>query len=238
MLWVACTGDPAVDDSGASTPDTATAPPEWCMPPEPGLLQAMDQHPAGPYFVSHPMEATDDTPTVVFLPGSRGDAPSAETAWGLYFLHGTEIANVRVVLPFSDNSSLADETDRVLELIDEVLACYGGDRKKVHMAGTSNGGKAAYDLAKEHPERFVSLLGIPGSFSSWSPEELGDALADVPVYNGVGSEDHIWLEDVRKLHEGLLEGGVDATYAEFEGEAHVMSPDWDEDVLFDFWLAD
>jgi len=73
-----------------------------------------------------------------------------------------------------------------------VLACYGGDPTEVHLAGTSNGGLAAFALMTVHPEYFATLLGVPGAFPVQDPATidravLGRTLAGRAVFNGVGA---------------------------------------------------
>ena len=85
-----------------------------------------------------------------------------------------------------------DEAPRTLAIVNEVLACYGGDPTEVHLAGTSNGGLAAFALMTVHPEYFATLLGVPGAFPVQDPATidravLGRTLAGRAVFNGVGA---------------------------------------------------
>ena len=242
FLWLlACQGDPGNTDSGGTDPGDSSAdtvPPEWCLEAEEGVLQDAPDHPAGPYFLSHPREPGDTTPTVLFLAGGSGGRNSAQYTFELFFMLGSGIGDVRVVLPYATSGSLGDDPERILDIVDEVLACYGGNRDAVHLAGTSNGGLAAFDLTLDHPEPFASLMGVPGVFSSGSATQNLGALANLRVYNGVGELDTNWKSEVQRIHEAMVNDGIDATYAEFADQGHVPTPDWDESVLFDFWLAD
>ncbi len=241
LAILACGAEPpGTPDSGTTTGDTGTATvpaPEWCQEPLDGALQEVTtDHPAAPYFLSHPMAPSDDTQTVIFLGGGPGDQGSAQASWDLFFTMGDGVAEIRAVLPWADSGSLSDEPDRIGEVVDEVLACYGGDRSGVHLAGTSNGGRLAYDLALAGDGRYATLMGVPGVPSSWQQGDLAEPLADMRIYNGVGSDDTGWKSEVARVHEAMIAEGLDATYAEFEDQGHVVNTEWDETVLYDFWL--
>ncbi len=232
---------------GTATPDTGTPdsdsdsdtppPPDWCLAPEEGALQEVTfDHPEAPYFLSHPLAASEDTPTILFLGGGSGDQGSAQASWDLFFTQGQGIAEVRAVLPWADTGTLSDDPSRILALRDEVLDCYGGDPDRVHLAGTSNGGRLAYDLALEGAGGFATLLGIPGVPTDWTTDGLATPLTGMRIYNAVGSEDVGWKSEVERVHAAMVEAGLEATYNELEGQGHVVTPDWDETILYDFWL--
>jgi len=242
LSLLACDPDvPTTTDSGTPPTDTATTepvpPPEWCQEPLEGVLQEITtDHPGAPYFISHPIETTSTTPTVIFLGGGQGDQGSAQASWDLFFTMGDGIAEVRAVLPWAASGSLSGDPDRITEIRDEVVACYGGDPDGVHLAGTSNGGILAFDIALEGSGAFATLMGVPGVPSSWSQGDLATPLAGMRIYNGVGSDDTGWLSEVNRVHDAMVAEGLDATYAEFTGQGHVVSVDWDETVLYDFWF--
>lgn len=242
LLTLACGAEPPPTDSGTTSATdsgetTVVPPPEWCHAAEPGLLQEISaDHPGAPYFLSHPMTPDDGTQTVIFLGGGPGDQGSAQASWDLFFTQGDGISQIRAVLPWAATGSLSDDPDRIVTIRDEVLACYGGDPDSVHIAGTSNGGRLAFDLAQAHPGGFATLLGAPGVLSSWSQDQLAATFDGVRVFNGVGSDDTGWKAGVSELHQAMIAEGVDATYSEFEGQGHVVSVAWDETVLYDFWL--
>jgi predicted esterase len=130
------------------------------------------------------------------------------------------------------------QSHRTFKVIDEVLACYGGDASQVHIAGFSNGGYVAFELMFEQPNRFATVLGAPGLFpQGTTPEQWAKALCGRPVFNGVGSEDHDWKLDVLTQHQGLLKTGAASVYVEFTGQRHSLSAAFDETVFFDFWRA-
>ncbi|MBI4220911.1 MAG: hypothetical protein HY682_12260 [Chloroflexi bacterium] len=214
--------------------------PEYCLAPERGEPQEILRTPASPYFVRQPADDNPDAPTIVFLPGGEGSRRGAQRIWANYLSGGRGVDAFRVVLPYSVDIELLDyyQSHRTFNVIDEVLACYGGDPAQVHIAGFSNGGYVAFELMLERPDRFVSVLGAPALFpQGTTAEQWAKTLCGRPVFNGVGSEDYDWKGDVLAQHDGLLKAGAASVYVEFPGQRHGLSAAFDETVFFNFWRA-
>jgi predicted esterase len=235
----ACRGpsEPAdSDDVPADTDvvDSDTAPPEWCPEADRAVpLQDVTTTPASPWFVHHPEPEATGPPTVVFLPGGPGDRNSAAFGYEGWLREGN--VGFRIVVLYASDGDLTDEYERTTEAVAEVLACFGGDAAAVHLAGTSNGGVGAYELMLSDPEPYASLLGAPGAWQDASDAALIEALTGRPVYNAVGELDASWKPYVEDAHDRLVGLGLDSTYAELEGQGHVLEPAFDESRFFEFW---
>ncbi len=193
-----------------------------------------------PSVIRRPTTDDPGAPTVVFLAGGSGGRSSAQRVWEVVFAGRSEANRFQVVLPYSVDVNFIDEAPRTLAIVNEVLACYGGDPREVHLAGTSNGGLAAFALMATHPEYFASLLGVPGAFpvqdpATIDPALLGRTLAGRAVFNGVGGLDGAWRPEVIATHNALAGAGIESVFAEFPGEGHVLSPTFDPSAFFDFW---
>jgi predicted esterase len=217
---------------------TATPRPAWCSPPTSDGLQEIDTTPASPYFVHQPTSAAASAATVVFLPGGSGNKRNAQRVWDTFLAGAARADAFRVVLPFWPDVEMAEDFHRTLAILDEVLACYGGDPHDIHLAGFSNGGHAAFDLMVERPERFATLLGAPGEFQlRTTPADLV-RLRGKAVFNGIGeNDDAFWHKGVRDAHEMLLAAGVDSVYVEFVGQGHGAGAGFPKDLLFEFWAT-
>lgn len=191
---------------------------------------------ASPYFVYHPASAGPDTETIVFLGGGTGSSSSAQRIWTLLAADPRALA-YRVVLPYSDTIDFIDEARRTFTILNEVLGCHGGAPSRVHLAGYSNGGRAAFGLILSDPSRFATLLGTPGLFPIEKPQEWARVLGCRPVFNGVGELDLGWKPGVQATHAGLMDGGVDSIYWEYPDAGHRLSDGFDAGVFFDFWAA-
>lgn len=211
-----------------------------CPPPMVGTLQDIDATPAAPYFIHHPEKTTDQTPTVLFLPGGAGTRTIArDYIWKNWLARGRRLNEVRVIIPYvPDRSHMTKkESLRTLEILEEVLACYGGKHERVQLAGTSNGGRHAFNLMTLLPQRFASLLGAPGVFpKKLDDAQLAAALRERAVYNGVGAQDDDWKPEVKATHERLTRLGARSVYVEFPGQGHILNEQFDPSPFFDFWL--
>lgn len=217
---------------------TATARPAYCAPAQAGAPQEITATPASPYFVHHPRAASPLVPTIVFLPGSSGARRNALRAWDQYLAGGKGVDAFRIVIPYWNDLDITEDFHRTLAIIDEVIACYGGDVRQIHLAGFSNGGHAAFDLMLEDPGRFATLLGIPGEFELGTTVQQLTALRGKAVFNGIGAlDDEFWHKGVRDAQAELVSAGVDSVYVEFAGQGHAAGPDFPKDRLFDFWLS-
>jgi phospholipase/carboxylesterase len=124
------------------------------------------------------------------------------------------------------------------EFLDQAVAAYPVDRKRLVVAGFSQGGVMAYDLALRQPERFRGLAAL----SSWLPEPLAAALPahdgrrDFPVLLQHGTEDSlVEIEKARQSRRLLEEMGTRLTYREYP-MAHEIRPEGLRDL--DSWLTE
>lgn len=203
-----------------------------------GPLREARRSPASPYFIHHPAVGSADAPTVMFIPGgSTGTREAAQRVWANYLSGGHGVNEYRVVIPYAVDFDLYDDPERILLIVDEVLACFGGDPSQVHIAGYSRGGQIAFDLMLRRPDLFATVLGAPGEFQLIDPEQWREKLAGKAVFNGVGADDSDWLPFVKATHAGLVEAGINSVYVEFPGEGHRLSSEFDESVFFSFWAS-
>jgi predicted esterase len=197
---------------------------------------------AAPYLIHRPSRVSADQPTIVFLAGGSGGRSAALRGWETIFAGRPEPETFQVILPYSTDVNFIDEAPRVLGILNDVLACFGGDQFEVHIAGTSNGGLAAFALMASHPETFATLLGAPGAFPVQDPADLDPAalaanLAGRAVFNGVGVNDDAWRSEVIATHNALVRAGIESVLAEFPGQGHILSAGLDPSAFFDFWRS-
>ena len=95
------------------------------------------------------------------------------------------------------------------------------------LAGFSQGGTMAYDLALREPSRFAGLAAL----SSWFPALLAEDLPKLPEHEGFPvlvihgtRDDRIDVERARESREALRAFGVAITYRELE-MAHEIRPE-------------
>ncbi|MEK7281456.1 MAG: hypothetical protein AAB037_03790, partial [Chloroflexota bacterium] len=214
--------------SGRIKPDVKAAlttskdKPAYCVPAQKGGLQEFLNTPASPYFIRHPSSDGPNVLTIIWLGGGSGTRNGVSRSWDRYLSPDSRVNSFRVVLPYASRSedSFLDNAPRTYQILDEVLACYGGNPKKVHIAGNSNGGIAAFSLMVARPELFATLLGAPGSFwvsfaaSTQYPltaEQL-KSFAGHAFFNGVGENDENWKDEAKEADKQLRAAGLDSVY--------------------------
>ena len=111
--------------------------------------------------------------------------------------------------------------DRIFpEFLDGILAEYKVRHGKFHVAGPSNGGIAAFHVAAQHPDYFLSVTAFPGYM--WQPSQAKlEAIAGLCVFTYVGEHDEYrWHEEMRREAEFLSAIGTVASYEVETGQPH------------------
>ena len=118
-----------------------------------------------------------------------------------------------------DIASMLASRQRLQQFLDECLARYPIDAKKLAILGFSQGGVMAYSLALAHPDRFAALAAL----SSWLPPELvphlslTDSAQALPTLIQHGTQDStIEVERARHSVEILRQARIPLTYREYE----------------------
>jgi phospholipase/carboxylesterase len=125
-----------------------------------------------------------------------------------------------------DVGAILSSRGKLQAFLNECLARYPIDGKKLVLLGFSQGGVMAYSLALSNPERFAGLAVL----SSWLPRELVSELAiketvqSLPTLVQHGSQDQlIEIQRARDSVERLRELRVPLTYREYD-MGHEITP--------------
>ena len=111
---------------------------------------------------------------------------------------------------------------------------FSGDRSRVYLTGLSMGGKGAWYLGSEHPDRFAAMVVIagcaacgrppPGGFPKSREDLIGDLAArlfDVPVWIFHGDADSVVpVGGSRNMEAALQAVGATVRYTEFPDVEH------------------
>jgi phospholipase/carboxylesterase len=118
-----------------------------------------------------------------------------------------------------DRAEIESAARAAEKFIDEVLARYPVERRKVILLGFSQGGSMAYRLAMANPAKYAALVGM----SSWFSPELKeivtdrDALTQLPTLVQHGrADDMIEIARARSSVETLRELRVPLVYREYD----------------------
>jgi phospholipase/carboxylesterase len=118
-----------------------------------------------------------------------------------------------------DIGAILSSRNKLQIFLDECLARYPIDARKLVVLGFSQGGAMAYSLALSNPERFAALAVL----SSWLPKELipelaiKEAVQSLPTLVQHGTQDQmIEVQRARDSIEQLRALRVPLTYREYD----------------------
>src|ERR1700678_3477039 len=127
-----------------------------------------------------------------------------------------------VVAPAApDDQLFFEEGARIFpEFLKMILADYKIQDNKFHIAGPSNGGIAAFHVAAQNPEYFLSITAFPGYL--WEPSQAKlQAISKMCVFMYVGENDeYMWHPEMMKEAELLRSKGTVARYTVEKGQPH------------------
>jgi predicted peptidase len=177
-------------------------------------------------------------PLIIFLHGSgeSGSDLNKVKAWG-----PPAIAEKDPEFPFMVVSPQAPQGEwwhaRVLKgMIDEVLAKYNVDRRRVYLTGLSMGGYGAWDLAMNYPQYFAAIAPICGGGNTI---RIGN-LKKVPTWAFHGlKDDAVPEQESARMVAALKAAGGDVKYTVLPEAGHVDA--WvyayGEAGLFEWFLS-
>lgn len=121
------------------------------------------------------------------------------------------------------------------ELMSSLLKQYKVECGKFHVAGISNGGRSAFRFAVDWPERFLSILALPGYPPDQRDYEHLDRLQAMRVSMYAGENDPAWVEAMRRTEQLLKSLDIPVSFEVVPGEGHVIHRlEADNTPLYDF----
>jgi predicted peptidase len=189
------------------------------------------------YFPKSYSAKGEPVPLLVFLHGSgeSGDDLEKVKAWG-----PPAMIDKGVEFPFMVVSPQAQahgpwNAKLVMAMLDDVLAKYNVDRKRVYLTGLSMGGFGAWELATLHPEYFAAIAPIA---AGWNPSEAS-RLKGIPIWVFHGKKDEAVPEaGSAAMVDALKAIGSDVKYTVLPEGGHIDS--WvyayEKAGLFDWFL--
>ena len=198
-------------------------------------------------FVPDGWTAKRSWPVVLFLHGSgeSGDDNRKQLTQGLppwLGEHGGDFPAVVVIPQAPDgrywNGAIEQMAMRALE---DSIAAYHGDRRRLYLTGLSMGGYGAWQIALDHPGMFaaaaiicggihppndtptLSVLGPPAGAAAypWMARRIGRLPAW--IFNGA-IDDVVPPAESHRMHVALQARGDDVRYTEFPGVGHGAWP--------------
>lgn len=129
-----------------------------------------------------------------------------------------------VVAPAAPDGILFFEgSERIFpDFLKAILADYKIAGARFHIAGESNGGIAALQVAAANPQYFLSVTAFPGYMWEPTPAKL-QAISKMCVFMYVGENDPArWHPEMKREVEFLSARGTVARYTVEKGQTHQM----------------
>lgn len=245
LVIAACGGDgdgEASAPASAEEPTPASAPPPSASeePAEPVAAAAIPIDEPGTLGTTTLTIAGNDLELTVVLPESYvagaehpvllafppGGQGQAEVNFGLaaYWAAEAQKRGWIVVSPAAPEGALFFQGSEAIvpELLETVAATYPPEGGRFHVGGISNGGLSSFRVALESPERFASVLVLPGFPPTGDDLAQLDRLAEIPVRMFVGENDTAWVEAAEETRDGLESAGGDVELTVAAGEGHII----------------
>ncbi len=192
-------------------------------------------------FVPIGYDGTKAFPAVLFLHGSgeRGDdgIQGGQIGLGAAILKNPDQFPAFAVLPQASRTWQADSDDAkaALAALDDVLATYKVDRKRIALTGLSMGGAGTWSIASANPEKFSAIVPICGR---GRPEAV-EAIKGLPTWIVVGDEDgNATVQNARGMAQALRDAGANPRQTEYRAVGHNS---WDraynDPTLIDWMLS-
>jgi pimeloyl-ACP methyl ester carboxylesterase len=185
-------------------------------------------------YYLEPVPGSPDAPRplCLLLPGGSGDFRTAQgvlNSLGPAFLErGWAVA---VPIAPEGRNFLGRNGRLVPKLVEELQDREDITEDLVVIAGVSNGGIAALEIAAEEPDLFSAVLVVPGIVSR---DTRVDRLRDMPIYLRVGENDHLnWALALPDNIRRLRDAGAKVDAKVLAGQNHGIAIDWEE---LDRWL--
>ena len=170
-------------------------------------------------------------PLVFALPPGPGTPDMVNAFLGNYWLEQADRRGYILVSPAVLGPSLEDSAREVVDAVfDWVGENLSYDAARVTLAGQSNGGIGAFHVARAEPDRFGSIVVMPGGYGA--PGDLAQ-LGGKPVLLAVGERDARWVVLTHRTRDLLVLAGAQPRVDVIPGAGHVFP--YPANTLFD-WI--
>lgn len=185
------------------------------------------------FMVRPAQSSSEPSPLLVLMGGGPGNASiSRDTSIWL----GSEFAERgwMVAVPVSPNNRAFrgyENNQKVAQLISVLQQREDIAGGRVMLAGISNGGMSALEIARRNPDAYMGVVAVPALATSAYDNR---ALKNFPVYLRIGGEDELgWMDRFDDTVAALTEAGVDLDAAILDSAPHMFRMNWES---LDPWL--
>ena len=182
-------------------------------------------------YVPANLRGKEKPPVIVFLHGigqrGEGGFVRAEGGAGAVARQYLEQVPAIILLPQCRRNQFWHDPEMermVMTAIDQTVAEFSADTKRLYLTGVSMGGYGAWHIASQQAGRFAALVSICGG-SSMTKGNRFDALAkkvgETPAWLFHGADDKIvQVSESRQITKALEANGGNVKYNEYENVGH------------------
>lgn len=178
------------------------------------------------FLVSSENESDQRHPLVVLMGGGPGNASISQDT-SRWLGSGFAERGWMVAVPISPNNrSFRGGANNALisGLIVELQKRDDVAAGKVLLAGVSNGGMSALEIARRNPQNYFGVAAVPAISSTDTDNE---ALKGFPVYLRIGGNDQLdWTDRFDETVASLTDAGVDLDADVIAGAPHMFRMEW------------
>ncbi len=185
------------------------------------------------FMVRPAQSSSEPSPLLILMGGGPGNA-SISRDTSIWLGSGFAERGWMVAVPVSPNNRAFRGYENNLKVAD--LANVLQQREdiaegRVMLAGISNGGMSALEVARRNPDAYMGVVAVPALATSAYDNR---ALKGFPVYLRIGGEDELgWEDRFDDTVAALIEAGVELDAAILDSAPHMFRMNWES---LDPWL--
>jgi predicted peptidase len=128
-----------------------------------------------------------------------------------------------------------EQTDVLINLLDEIEKKYRVDTERVYLTGLSMGGFGTWTLAARYPQRFAAIAPICGGGERYA----GYRLKNVPIWAFHGAKDNVVpVEKSKEMVEAVRKAGGDAKLTVYPDADHdSWTQTYNNPELYEWFLS-
>lgn len=175
-------------------------------------------------FIPHGYDGSKPYPVILFLHGAGetkgGSKMPAEVGIGPAIKKQEKDFGFITIIPQAETrgwQATGPNAQRALKMLDEVMAAYKTDPKRVYLTGLSMGGYGTWSLAAAEPNRWAAIVPVCGGGNPQDAEKF----KQIPCWAFHGDKDAaVKVERSREMIEALKKAGAEPKYTEYPGVGH------------------
>ena len=179
------------------------------------------------FLVAPENVANRASPLVILMGGGPGNASISQDT-SRWLGSGFAQRGWMVAVPISPNNrSFRGGVNNALitDLITQLQKRQNIAQGKVLLAGVSNGGMSALEIARRNPQDYLGVAAVPAISGADTDNE---ALRDFPIYLRIGGSDQLdWADRFDETVASFTDAGVVLDADVLDGAPHMFRMEWE-----------